>query len=47
MLFNYLESAGTRVPDLKRVLVGGAACPPSMIATWEKKYKARPRVSVD
>ncbi|EKX45980.1 hypothetical protein GUITHDRAFT_138473 [Guillardia theta CCMP2712] len=44
MLFNYLESTGTRVPDLKRVLVGGAACPPSMIATWEKKFKARPRV---
>mmetsp|Transcript_28020 Transcript_28020/g.90894 ORF Transcript_28020/g.90894 Transcript_28020/m.90894 type:complete len:358 (-) Transcript_28020:677-1750(-) len=41
MLFNYLESTGTRVPDLKRVLVGGAACPPSMIATWEKKFKVR------
>eukprot|EP00960_Hanusia_phi_P048973 759281-Hanusia_phi.AAC.3 len=41
MLFNYLESTGTRIPDLKRVLVGGAACPPSMIATWEQKYKVR------
>ena len=34
----YLEQSGKTLPQLKRVLIGGAACPRSMIETFERKY---------
>jgi len=34
----YLESTGDKPADLKRVLIGGAACPRSMIEIFERKY---------
>jgi len=34
----YLEESGKMLPHLKRVLIGGSACPRSMIETFEKKY---------
>ncbi len=34
----YLEQTGTKLPDLNRVMIGGSACPRSMIETFEKKY---------
>ncbi|MEI9995767.1 MAG: 3-(methylthio)propionyl-CoA ligase [Rhizomicrobium sp.] len=34
----YLESQGRTLPHLKRVLIGGSACPRSMIETFETKY---------
>jgi len=37
-LLQYLEKTGKTLPDLKRVLIGGSACPRSMIETFEKKY---------
>jgi fatty-acyl-CoA synthase len=37
-LLQYLEKTGKTLPDLKRVLIGGAACPRSMIETLERKY---------
>jgi len=37
-LLDYLEKTGKTLPDLKRVVIGGSACPRSMIETFEKKY---------
>jgi fatty-acyl-CoA synthase len=37
-LLNYAAENGKRFSSLKRVVVGGAACPPSMIETFEKDY---------
>ena len=37
-LFQYLEKTGKTLPDLKRVLIGGSACPRSMIESFETKY---------
>ncbi|HEY1707986.1 MAG TPA: 3-(methylthio)propionyl-CoA ligase [Rhizomicrobium sp.] len=37
-LFQYLEKTGKTLPHLKRVLIGGSACPRSMIEGFEKKY---------
>jgi 3-(methylthio)propionyl---CoA ligase len=37
-LFQHLEQTGKTLPCLKRVLVGGSACPRSMIETFETKY---------
>jgi fatty-acyl-CoA synthase len=37
-LLQYLEKSGKTLPDLKRVLIGGAACPRSIIEIFEKKY---------
>ncbi len=34
----YLEQSGKTLPYLKRVLIGGAACPRSMIEIFERKY---------
>jgi fatty-acyl-CoA synthase len=34
----YLEQSGKTLPQLKRVLIGGSACPRSMIETFERKY---------
>jgi fatty-acyl-CoA synthase len=37
-LFQYLEQTGKTLPDLKKVLIGGSACPRSMIEAFETKY---------
>jgi len=37
-LLQYLEQSGKTLPHMKRVLIGGSACPRSMIETFEKKY---------
>ena len=37
-LFQYLEESGRTLPHLKRVLIGGSACPRSMIEGFETKY---------
>jgi fatty-acyl-CoA synthase len=37
-LLQHLEKTGKTLPDLKRVLIGGSACPRSMIETLERKY---------
>lgn len=39
MLLQELEKNGKMLPNLKRVLIGGSACPPSMIEIFEKKYE--------
>jgi len=38
-LFQYLEKTGKTLPYLNRVLIGGSACPRSMIEAFEKKYE--------
>src|SRR5579885_379001 len=38
MALQYLEQTGRTLPDLKRVLIGGSACPRSMIEAFETKY---------
>jgi fatty-acyl-CoA synthase len=38
MLLQYLETTGGRLPDLKRLVVGGAACPRTMAQTFEETY---------
>ncbi len=38
-LFQYLEKTGKTLPHLNRVLIGGSACPRSMIEAFEKKYQ--------
>lgn len=37
-LLNYLESSGKRVDSLQRTLVGGSACPLSIIKAFQEKY---------
>ncbi|MBS0472284.1 MAG: long-chain-fatty-acid--CoA ligase [Proteobacteria bacterium] len=37
-LFQYLEKTGKTLPHLNRVLIGGSACPRSMIESFETKY---------
>jgi len=37
-LLQYLEANNLKLSTLKRVLIGGAACPRSMIETFEQKY---------
>src|SRR5690242_7929596 len=37
-LLQYLEQTGKTLPHLKRVVIGGSACPRSMIETFETKY---------
>jgi fatty-acyl-CoA synthase len=39
MLLQYLESEHKRLTTLKRVAIGGSACPRSMMETFERKYK--------
>ena len=34
----HLEQTGKTLPHMKKVLIGGSACPRSMIETFEKKY---------
>ncbi len=38
MLLNYLEENNKELPHLNQVVIGGSACPPSMIETFEEKY---------
>jgi fatty-acyl-CoA synthase len=37
-LLQYLEQTGKKLPWLKKVVVGGAACPPMMIRKFELEY---------
>ena len=37
-LLQYLEQTGKKLPHLKRVVIGGAACPPMMIRKFEVDY---------
>jgi fatty-acyl-CoA synthase len=37
-LLRYLEETGKTLPHLKRVLIGGAACPRTIVETFERKY---------
>jgi fatty-acyl-CoA synthase len=38
MALQYLEQTGKTLPEMRRVLIGGSACPRSMIETFETKY---------
>ncbi len=38
MLLNYLEETGKELPHMNQVIIGGSACPPSMIDAFENKY---------
>ena len=37
-LLQHLESTGSKLTTLQRACVGGAACPPSLIAAFQDKY---------
>jgi fatty-acyl-CoA synthase len=37
-LLQHLETSGGGLPHLKRVVIGGAACPPAVIEAFEKTY---------
>jgi fatty-acyl-CoA synthase len=38
MLLHYLETSGAKLPHLKRVVIGGSACPRAMIKTFQDVY---------
>jgi fatty-acyl-CoA synthase len=38
MLLHYLETTGSRLPDLKRIVIGGSACPRAMVQKFEETY---------
>jgi 3-(methylthio)propionyl---CoA ligase len=38
MLLQYLEDNKAKLPDLKRVVIGGSACPREMLRTFQDKY---------
>ena len=38
MLLQHLEKTGGKLPYLKRVVIGGSACPRAMIKTFEEDY---------
>jgi acyl-CoA synthetase (AMP-forming)/AMP-acid ligase II len=38
MLLNHMEANGLKLSTLKYVMIGGSACPPSMIEKFEKNY---------
>jgi len=38
MLLQYLESTGAKLPDLKRIVIGGSACPRAMVQKFEQNY---------
>ncbi|MGH8778598.1 3-(methylthio)propionyl-CoA ligase [Paraburkholderia sp.] len=40
-LLNYLKEAGVRFSTLERTLIGGSACPPAMLRTFEDVYGVR------
>ncbi len=37
-LLTHMEQTGLRLPHLRRVGIGGSACPPSMLATFERVH---------
>ncbi|GKX34130.1 MAG: long-chain-fatty-acid--CoA ligase [Rhizobiaceae bacterium MnEN-MB40S] len=39
MLLQYLENTGKDLPHLKRVVIGGAACPRAITQTFQEKYE--------
>jgi 3-(methylthio)propionyl---CoA ligase len=41
MLIAYLEESGEKLDHLERVVIGGAACPPSMMETFENAYNTQ------
>jgi fatty-acyl-CoA synthase len=41
MLLQHLEATGKELPHLERVVIGGAACPRSVIEVFEKRYDVR------
>ncbi|MBW3097082.1 long-chain-fatty-acid--CoA ligase [Pseudohoeflea coraliihabitans] len=38
MLLQHMEANGGSLPDLSHVVIGGSACPPAMIRTFQEKY---------
>ncbi|WP_374618495.1 3-(methylthio)propionyl-CoA ligase [Pandoraea sp.] len=40
-LLNYVKSIGARFSTLERTVIGGSACPPAMLQTFEKDYGVR------
>jgi fatty-acyl-CoA synthase len=40
-LLHYLRSSGTRLATVTRLVIGGAACPPSLIEAFEREYGIR------
>ncbi len=38
MLLQHLEASGAKLPVLKKVVIGGAACPESIIRAFQEKY---------
>ncbi len=41
MLLRHLEATGSKLPHLNRVVIGGAACPPAVIETFEQVYDVK------
>src|SRR5690606_30001198 len=41
MLLDYLEQTGKTLPHLERILIGGSACPESMLRKFEEVYDVR------
>lgn len=40
-LLNYMCEAGVRFSTLERTVIGGSACPPAMLRTFEDDYDVR------
>jgi fatty-acyl-CoA synthase len=40
-LLHYLDAHGGDVSSLREVIVGGSACPPSLMQAWEERYGVR------
>jgi fatty-acyl-CoA synthase len=38
ILLQHLETIGGELPHLKKVVIGGSACPPAVIKTFQEKY---------
>ena len=38
MLLQHLEKTGGKLPHLKRVVIGGSACPRAMTETFQENY---------
>jgi acyl-CoA synthetase (AMP-forming)/AMP-acid ligase II len=38
LLLNYMKENGLRFSSLERVVIGGSACPPAMIRTFQEEY---------
>ncbi len=41
MLLGYMKEQGKKLPHMDRTVIGGSACPPSMIETFEKDYEVQ------